>query len=285
MRLETQVIKTPDGIDLFVRSYCPDQNDTKGTLCWVHGLGEHGGRHEHVANELTQRGWRMVIADLRGHGQSTGIRTYVNSFDEYIADTALVWHSLDLSSETTALLGHSMGGLVAIRAVQMRRIVPSALVISAPLLGLKLHVNPLTVMLGRILVRFMPAARFSNGIDPANMTHDQAFAALRRADPLITKTVTAGWFFAMKAAVAAANRDARQINLPILALQGTFDRTTDPDALTDWWGRIQSTVKKQIDLEGHFHELFFEPDWKSTTDQMIEWLDERSCLSASKERS
>jgi alpha-beta hydrolase superfamily lysophospholipase len=285
MRLETQVVNTTDGIDLFVRSYSPESFEHERTLYWIHGLGEHGGRHDHVAREMTQAGWRLVIADLRGHGRSTGIPTFVNTFDDYISDTAQIWQKLQLDNNSTALLGHSMGGLVAIRAVQSGSVNPSMLVISAPLLGLTVHVNPLTVLLGRLLVRFKPATRFSNGIDPGNMTHDPEFAALRRADPLIEKTVTAGWYFAMRSALEAAKREAARIELPILAIQGSLDRTTDPDALNEWWSRIQSADKKLVTLDGHFHELFFEPDWQATTDLMIEWLDERIRIADSKERS
>jgi lysophospholipase len=274
MRLETQVIKAPDGIELFVRSYSPEHQDPTRTLFWVHGLGEHGGRHEHVAGVLTQRGWRMIVPDLRGHGRSGGIPTYVNSFDEYIDDIALIWKRLRLDP-SVALLGHSMGGLVVVRAVESHRIVPSVLVVSSPLLGLKLRVNPLTVLLGRLLVRFLPAARFANGIDPANMTHDSEFAEIRRCDKLINKTVTAGWFFAMKAALAEASRDAAKVTLPVLALQGTLDRTTDPGAMSSWWFRIGSTDKKLIVLEDHFHELFFEPDWQTTANLMVDWLDDQ----------
>ena len=121
------------------------------------------------------------------------------------------------------LLGHSMGGLVAVRAVQTRRVEPSVLALSSPLLGLKLRVNPLKSILGKILVRFLPTARFSNGIDPANMTRDSEFASIRRSDPLINKTVTAGWFFAMQAALVAARSDAPNVSLPVFAIQGAND--------------------------------------------------------------
>ena len=283
MRLDSQIIKTSDGIDLFVRCYSPDELVFQNTLYWVHGLGEHGGRHEHIAKALTQQGWRMIVADLRGHGKSRGKRTYVKSFDDFVSDISLIWQRLQLDRHPTVLFGHSMGGLVVIRTVQSQQIRPRALILSAPLLGLKLTVNPLTVLLGKLLVRFFPAARFSNGIDPANMTHDPEFASIRRADPLINKTVTAGWFFAMKDALKVANRDASRIQLPTLAFQGTLDQTTDADALSAWWQRIGSQDKTRIDLEGHFHELFFEPDWRSTADQMIEWLNERMRLQPSEQ--
>lgn len=275
MRLETEFLRTSDGIDLFVRSYTPDQFDPERTLFWVHGLGEHGGRHEHIFRALADRGWRTVIPDLRGHGKSTGIPTHVRSFDEYLKDVALVWQELGLSSKSTALLGHSMGGLIAIRAVQTQRLTPAALVVSSPLLGVKVRINPLVILLGKLVVPFIATARFSNGIDPSNMTHDAEFAALRRADPFINKTVTASWFFAMKKALPAAHRETNRVTIPTLALQGSLDETTDPEALESWFRKIASSEKDHLLLKDHFHELFFEPDWKTTLDWTIDWLNHK----------
>jgi lysophospholipase len=275
MQQKTEIFQTADGVDLFVRTYSPDEPDPERVLFWVHGLGEHGGRHEHVAQGFVQRGWTMIVADLRGHGRSGGVPTHVAAFDQYSDDIACLWERLGLNRIAPVLLGHSMGGLIAIRTVQLQRVAPSALVLSSPLLGLKLHVNPLTKLLGRILVQFRPTTRFSNGIDPANLTSDAGFAALRRGDPLINKTVTAGWFFAMQTALAAAERDAALISLPVLAIQGDADRTTDPAAMASWWDRIRSTEKQLVVLPDHLHELFFASDWNDTLDVMLDWLQQK----------
>ena len=275
MQQKTEIFKTADGVDLLVRTYSPDEPDPERVLFWVHGLGEHGGRHEHVANGFAQRGWTMIVADVRGHGRSGGVPTHVAAFDQYSDDIAFLWERLGLNRIAPVLLGHSMGGLIAIRTVQLQRVAPSALVLSSPLLGLKLHVNPLTKLLGRILVQFRPTTRFSNGIDPANLTSDAGFAALRRGDPLINKTVTAGWFFAMQTALAAAERDAALISLPVLAIQGDADRTTDPAAMASWWDRIRSTEKQLVVLPDHLHELFFAEDWNNTLGVMLDWLQQQ----------
>ena len=273
MRLETQTVTTSDGITLFVRDYHPDQPVPGRVLYWVHGIGEHGGRYEHVAEVMVRRGWRLILPDLRGHGQSTGVRTHVQSFDAYIDDIALVWKHFDLQSAKSNLLGHSMGGLVAIRAVQTGKVAPTRLAISSPLLGLKLNVNRLTVLLGRMVLLVAPSIRFSNGIDPANMTRDPTFAAIRRADALINKTVTAGWYFAMRTALKAAWSDVSQVTLPVYAQQGASDRTTDPDALTKWYELIPSANKQLVMLDDQTHELFFESDWAVTVERMLNWLE------------
>ena len=108
------------------------------------------------------------------------------------------------------------------------------------------------------------------------MTRDSEFAAMRRGDTLINKTVTAGWFVAMQSALQAAKQDASKVSLPVLALQGENDRTTDPAALAEWWDQIRSTEKELIVYPNHVHELFFEPDWRTTTLQMLNWLEHRN---------
>lgn len=79
----------------------------------------------------------------------------------------------------------------------------------------------------------------------------------------------------MQAALKAGRSDAGKVKLPVFALQGSLDRTTDPDAMADWWERIQSTEKSLVVLDDHVHELFFESDWQETTIRMLDWLDQK----------
>jgi len=278
MRVAELEIGSDSGVTLFVRdcrSVEPTgpSNDFPKTLVWVHGLGEHGGRYLHLAEELVGRGWRVVLVDLRGHGRSGGTRTHVASFDEYVTDLGRVWTRLELGADRAVLAAHSMGGLVALRAVQAGCVHPAGLVLSSPLLGIKLRVSRLKRLLGELAVRVLPKTRFRNGLDPRNMTSDEEFARQRREDPLIVRTVTASWFFAMEAAIRQASRDAGRITVPVLVLQGLGDLTTDGDVLANWLAKTSSEVKGLIGLPNHVHELLHETDWRQTLDQILEWLE------------
>ena len=278
MQLSELEVESDGGRKLFVRDYRPDEpitppGDSRKTFVWVHGLGEHGGRYLHLAEDMVERGWRVILPDLRGHGRSTGTRTHVVSFDEYAADLARVWTRFELGSGQTVLGAHSMGCLVALRAVQTGRVLPSGLVLSSPLLGIKLRVSRFKRFLGGALVRVLPKTRFRNGLDPRNMTSDEEFARQRREDPLIVRTVTASWFFAMEAAIRQAHHDASRIAVPVLALQGLSDVTTDGDILANWLSKTSSAEQGLIALPNHVHELLHETDWRETLDRIIEWLE------------
>jgi alpha-beta hydrolase superfamily lysophospholipase len=278
MRLGELYVQAGGGMTLFVREFFPDaqtvpSGNSPRTFVWVHGLGEHGGRYLHFAEDLVERGWRVILPDLRGHGRSTGTRTHVATFDEYIDDLARVWTQFELGSGQTVLGSHSMGGLVALRAVQTDRVQPSALVLSSPLLGVKVPVSRFKRFLGKALVRILPRTRFRNGLDPRNMTSDEEFTRQRQEDPLIVRTVTASWFFAMEAAIAQAHRDASRIAVPVLALQGLSDLTTDGGVLANWLANTNAEVKELVALPDHVHELLHETDWRETLDRMLEWLE------------
>lgn len=167
-----------------------------------------------------------------------------------------------------------MGGLVAVRAVQSGAVDPGALVLTSPLLGLKLRVNPLKRLLGQMLVGILPRTRFSNGLDPTNMTRDPRFAEERRNDPFIVRTVTASWFFAMQRAIQHAHRDAEKVAIPILAFRGMADETTDGDVLSTWLTKTRSPATELVSLPLHVHEVFHESDWIESMDRMRGWLEQ-----------
>src|SRR3989442_1224920 len=93
----------------------PAKGTPIGTVVLQHGYGEHIGRYEHVAAALNEAGWAVRGMDLRGHGQSSGVRGLCLRFGEYTDDLALLVGRARqaLPDKPIFLLGHSFGALTA----------------------------------------------------------------------------------------------------------------------------------------------------------------------------
>ena len=279
MEVTLSHLTADDGTRLFVRCYeSSDRTDALGsqpTVVILHGIGEHGGRYEHVAERLAQEGLRVVICDLRGHGQSEGIPTHVNRFESYLTDVDTIITHFGLRPERTVLCGHSFGSLIAIRYSQTRPKRIALLVLLSPLLGLSLRIGPVIYFVGRLLSWVAPRVRFRNGIDPNSLTHSQDAMEERRQDPYLKRTVTAGWFFQMKSALRSAWEQAERIGIPVLACQGELDRIVDPTAVEPFLLRVGTHDTTLRLLSQHYHELVHEPDWSETVADVQKWIQER----------
>lgn len=281
MRKTERMVNAADGTGLFVRHYAPAVADAPRTLVIVHGASEHGGRYEHVAAEFVERGWNVVAADLRGHGQSGGRRTHVSHFHRYVTDVASILDALELPAKQTALLGHSMGGLVSIRFAQYfsRRV--ACLVTMSPLLGLNVEISKATLVVGKMLSVIAPRWRFRTRVNPEDTTRSPEFLEQRFNDPLIHRSVTAGWFYEMKRALRSAWCDAHKLTLPLLVMQAGQDRIVDPDVVEPWLLTSGSTDVTYRCLPDCLHELLNEPDWRTTAASIADWLHERiGCAAA-----
>lgn len=106
-------ILTDDGLELEVL----DQGSGPA-LVLVHGFG---GAKEDFSDQLDElaRDHRVVVMDLRGHGESDGPDDEASySLDRFAADIENVVDQLGITS--FRLLGHSMGGMVVRRFVLSR---------------------------------------------------------------------------------------------------------------------------------------------------------------------
>lgn len=134
---------TSHGLALFVRKWLPPQGHRpRGVIFLAHGLGEHGGRYEHLARVLAgQHALAVFAVDHQGHGLSDGERMYARKLahlaedlDEFVAhvlsggadarnrsviDAAVDPHAdVDWSTLPRFLFGHSMGGVVALQVAE-----------------------------------------------------------------------------------------------------------------------------------------------------------------------
>ncbi|HEX3801395.1 MAG TPA: alpha/beta hydrolase [Solirubrobacteraceae bacterium] len=245
----------------------------KGVVTIAHGYGEHIGRYEYVAERLNEAGFAVYGLDHHGHGRSGGKKRGRISLGPAVADLdqLIVTVSKGQNPELPQfLLGHSLGGAIALRYAMAHQNRLTGLALSAPLAAVEggkgLHT------FARVLGTVLPGAPVSK-VDPRLVSRDQAVVNSYIADPLNHHgPVPAGFARDVIVHVDSLARDVKQITLPTLLMWGTSDRLCPPSGSELVAAKIGSedlTVKR---YEGLFHEIMNEPERDQVLDDLVGWF-------------
>jgi acylglycerol lipase len=272
-----ETVTASDGLRLFVRRRSAAK--ARGEVALVHGFGEHSGRYDPLGAHLNAHGYSVTVYDHRGHGLSDGLPGHVESFGEYEDDLDRIIVAVRARSEGRPifLIGHSMGGLVALRYVATRSSALAGAVISAPLIGLATPVPAHKLMIGRVAARLAPHLRLNNEINPADLSRDPEVGKAYATDPLVNRKVSAKWYAEATGAMLEVNEWAPRITLPLLVMHGTEDRLASVDETKRLFERIGASDKELVTYPGFYHELFNEPEKQQIFDRVTVWMDKRNC--------
>ena len=146
---EWETVQSSDGsTQIFVAQFHATRWESPRAILMVHGMGEHAGRYLHLPHYLKGSVDAIYAIDHRGHGRSEGIRGHVERFDDFADDVRMVLKRMDsaltqrFGKSEIHLVGHSLGGLIALRAVLGSESLPiRSLTVSAPLLGVKVPIG------------------------------------------------------------------------------------------------------------------------------------------------
>lgn len=246
-------------------------------LVLMHGFAEHCGRYDELSAYLVSQGIAVCRFDARGHGRSNGQRGYVCRHDDYVADLR-AYVSL-LSAEQPerrwALLGHSDGGLVAIRAVQQGLRDIAALVLTNPYLRIQARRKPVPDGLARLLALVVGRLPLPNRIQGVELTHDPTLQKAHARDRLIHRVATPRWYWSAVEAGRAALADAQRVTLPLLLVVGDEDVIADPSAMSELLERAASADKQLVWRHGERHEVLNETHRQDTFELIASWLKQR----------
>jgi len=191
----TGSFNTQDNLKIFYRKYQADPERARMVI--AHGLGEHSGRYGNVLERLLPKGITLWALDHRGHGQSEGPRGHILTFNQYINDLQTM---VELSKEgipegmKCILLGHSMGGLIALKFALHFPEMIDGVIVSSPVLGIKVEVPIIKRALGKVMSSIWPGMTLGNEVDASKISHDEEVIRAYENDPLVHDRVSARWF-------------------------------------------------------------------------------------------
>ncbi|MCD6552257.1 alpha/beta hydrolase [Thermotoga sp.] len=245
--------------------------DWKGTVVIVHGLGEHSGRYRRLVREFVSEGVQVITFDLPGHGKAQGRRGHFR-----FEDVFKILKSITRDLEKYVLFGHSLGGLLSIRYVQVfqpRNL--NGLVVSAPALSLPDPPLPPLVLFVKFLSMFVPFLTMSNNIDPKDLSRSKEAVEAYVKDPLVHDKISFKLASDMLLHMRKVFREVDKIRVPVLILHGTDDRVVSFEGSKKFYDALK-TEKKLVSFPGGYHELFEDPEHqKSFYHTVVKWSVEK----------
>lgn len=251
-------VVTRDGLALAVEHH--HLAGARARLAIVHGYLEHRGRYSALVERLAASGIECHLFDLRGHGDSEGKRAHVPRFADYIDDLHRVTASIrDRGGEGPLfLLGHSLGGLIALSYVRTYAQTYNAFAVSSPFLGPAFEISPFQQWLAKFGTIVLPQLHVASTLDPKWVSRDPQVVAAYANDPQVLEITTPRWFAEVKAAQRELVAHASEITTPALFLLAEGDRIADHRIAVDVYARLGTNDKQLRTYAAAYHELFNE---------------------------
>jgi alpha-beta hydrolase superfamily lysophospholipase len=267
---------SPDGIKIFYRQYQADPERARMVI--AHGVGEHSGRYGNVIERVIPKGISVWVPDHRGHGQSGGKRGHVLNFVQYLTDLRLTVElaKKDMSGGMPCfLLGHSMGGLIALYFAQRYPELIDGVVASSPCLGMVIEIPAVKKVLGSFMSYVWPGMTMGSGLDATKISRDENVVSAYKNDPLVHDRVSARFFTELLAAMESVNQQASALNVPVLMQVAGEDYLVDADSSKHFFEKLTLQDKTLHVYDDMYHEIYNAPEDQTgrVLDDLETWLD------------
>ncbi|MCL2629714.1 MAG: alpha/beta hydrolase [Alphaproteobacteria bacterium] len=185
-------------------------------LVIVHGLAEHKGRYEEFIDRLNAADISTFAPDLRGHGESSGARACVPSFQNYLSDLDEFVRHIKMAHPKLkiGLFGHSMGGLIAAAYAGQSKLI-DALILSSPALQRRRILLPLYIFPNCILGKIRISKFWSESKKMMNVARRDPLSSMKFTMRLVKESFLKG--------VNLADVNIKNISVPVLMMGGSGD--------------------------------------------------------------
>ena len=222
------------------------RTEPRGTVVALHGLGAEGVQLLTQALFFAEHGYRVVLPDLRAHGQSGGrFVTYGHRERTDVRELVATLGDRGLIARPLVLYGTSLGGSVALQAaagVDADRVVAVAAVADAR--EVIAEIGP--EMVPGPLAPLLTEARIDEALDRAERLADFSFA---EASPLSA---------------------ARSLSVPVLLVHGRDDELVPFEHATRLHEALPCSTLRPVDDRRHATLVM---DRSAAAELVLSWLD------------
>jgi alpha-beta hydrolase superfamily lysophospholipase len=261
------------GVEIAWQSWLPSRSP-RAAVVIAHGVSEHSDRYEHVADRLTRAGYAVYALDHRGHGDSEGPRALIDRVENAVADidTMIGIARSERPGGKLFLLGHSMGGALAVEYAIAHQDHIDGLMLSAPATDVD-AASAFERIAGRVLSVIAPKAGIFE-VDASGVSRDPRVVKDYVEDPRVFHgKLPARTVSELVEAAQTMPQRVPAITVPLLVMVGTGDEIVPPNAARMIEDRAGSQDKRLIEYQGLYHEILNEPEQEQVMDDLVGWLD------------
>ncbi len=278
----------------------------KAIIQIAHGMGEHAGRYENLANDLGKHGYAVFANDHRGHGHTASSPEDVGYFDK----GGHFWHDTqnDLMMMTAIarnahpglplfMLGHSMGSFltrdyITNGSLQLQGAILSGTAGDPGALGTigRWMAGLISMIFGRgnrsEFLRKISFGKYAAAVKPMRtpadwLSRDEAVVNAYVADPRCGLTFTSGFWMdlldGLKRISQASTYQNTPSQLPLYLFAGDKDPVGDyGKGVKEVHERYEKAGVKDLQLKlypGARHETLNETNRDEVVNDLLQWLE------------
>ncbi len=265
------------GLSLYYQSWESGLRASTKTAHIVHGLGDHTGCYEALANFLVSRDFKVYGLDLHGFGRSEGKRGHVARIEDHISDLKLLHAIMQQKNDLyrhTLIYGQSFGGLLALAYLQKYRDDYTHAVISAPALNPARNVSRLLLSVSMVCNKIWPSIPFQNRIKADQITENGDAQDTYRDDPYVHHTITPRLFEEMRGLSKNVRENSRLFkkDLHILFIHGDADEVTDHRDTFSFFNSIPVIGKRMEIIQGMKHDPLIYRGGETVYELLSDWF-------------
>ncbi|MFK8042529.1 alpha/beta hydrolase [Congregibacter sp.] len=262
-----------DANGVFYRRW--DVESPRAVALIVHGLGEHSGRYQHVAEALAARKIASFAPDHPGHGKTPGHRCFINKFEDFYPalDALREKIAADYPDVPCFIIGHSMGGLIAGNYLIGRQSQFAGAAFSGAAFEVPEPPSGFAIFLNKVLASIVPKLGALQ-LDASEVSRDAEVVRRYQEDPLVhSGKITARLLVELFSAMENLQKRRGEVTLPVLVMHGEGDVMAAVSGSQNFFDSVGSEDKTLRLYPGLYHEIFNEPEQVQVLGELGDWMD------------
>ena len=250
----------------------------KASIGFVHGLGEHIRRYNHVMTFFSQMGFSCFGYDSYGHGKSSGKRGHIFSLSQWMEEIELLLEEIQklYPKKPVILYGHSLGGNKLLRYLLYKKRLPDLAVVTSPFIEESIPSPSIKIAIGNMLNTIFPSLTLSNGLPKNALSNDSEVHKKYYSDPLVHNKISIRAGSIALESADIIKHSSSPLPIPTLLLHGGDDLCTSFSASERFASQVSNITWSP--WFGAKHELHNETNKLDVLEYIVQWILEKNLV-------